>query len=89
MEASPGLMSSTYNLPCFRTTSRMALNVSCIGGGRASGWQRQRSDLARAGFSARPAARRKHQSAQCSFLEATASGALLKNSPCNCAGPLS
>ncbi|MBB4392383.1 hypothetical protein GGD62_001467 [Bradyrhizobium sp. ERR14] len=81
MVASPRLMSSTYNLACFRTTSPMALNGFVIGGGRAIHWQRQRAGLG--------ARRFKHQSAQCSFLEKTASGALLKNSPCNCARPLS
>lgn len=61
MAASPRLMSSTYNLACFRTTSPMALNGFVIGGGRASRWQRQRGGLG--------ARRFKHQSAQCSFLE--------------------
>ncbi len=91
MVASPRLMSSTYNLACFRTTSPMALN-----GFVHRRWPRQPLATPTGWLGRAPAfpLGRCPATIQASvrpvFLSReTASGALLKNSPCNCARPLS
>lgn len=91
MVASPRLMSLTYNLACFRTTSPMALNgflasaVAAPAAGNANGLAWARRLFRSAGCPATIQA-----SVRPVFLSReTASGALLKNSPCNCARPLS